>query len=151
TNVNREAPFDPVTATDLAPGTYWLTLRTIAKPDVEPLAGTALNPGAFMAYSEIELIAGQPEQVTYRYVPLDPQAYRGDRTAVLKFTSAAGQPLSGKPVEVTYFDGHYGNLTVFSGEIPAAGELTLAGITDRATGDTAIKPYTVTVGGERLG
>ena len=44
---------------------------------------TQVNVGRFADSQEIALKAGEPETVKFRYIPFDPQAFRGDRTAVV--------------------------------------------------------------------
>jgi thiol-disulfide isomerase/thioredoxin len=70
---------------------------------------------------------------------------------VLRIRLPDGTPAKGRRVKVEYYDGHYGMLVVFSGTAPDSGELTLRGLTDRATYARADHAYSVTVDKERLG
>ena len=138
---------------DLTPGDYMLTLRTKAKPGVEDVAdapGIAPNPGVFFAQKKLSLEAGQTQQIDLPYVPFDPQAFRGDRTAVLHIVKSDDSPAAGRSVIVTYFDGHYGAVEAFSGSVPESGILTLEGISGKADAIQS-EPYTVLVDKQSLG
>ena len=51
---------------------------------------------------------------------------------------------------MTYFDGHYGAQTVFSGAVPASGDIVLTGLTDEAL-PFPFPAYAVSVDNKRLG
>ena len=71
------------------------------------------------------------EHVNFHFTPLEPDAYRGRRTAILRVEQPNGTPAAGTKIIVSYLDGHYGALPVFSGEVPSSGEVTLRNLTDR--------------------
>jgi thiol-disulfide isomerase/thioredoxin len=139
---------------DLAAGDFLVSVRTKAKPDVSNLPGSEalpINPGVFYDSQKVSLETGESKTVEFRYTPLDLEAFRGDRMAVLRILKADGTPAAGRKVEVTYMDGHYGSLPAFSANVPDSGEITLSGITDRQAGGLSIDPYTVTVDQQRVG
>ncbi len=58
-----------------------------------------------------------------------------------------GQPAVGRQVDIMYYDGHYGELPIFSGKVPEPGEITLTDITDVVPQSLDLKePYTVRIG-----
>ena len=138
--------------TDLAPGHYFVSVRTQPKEDSKPLPGTEINVGAFYDQRMLTLKAGQSERIDFRSTPFDPNAFRGTRTAVVRIRTPDGKPAKGRKVSVTYFDGHYGAQAVFSGAVPASGDIVLTGITDTALPSSYPFPaYTVSVDDKRLG
>jgi thiol-disulfide isomerase/thioredoxin len=92
------------------------------------------------------LVAGQTHQVEFRYVRPDLNAYRGDRTAVVRIKRRDGQPATGVKVSIGYYDGHYGTIPVFSGQVPKTGEIVLTGITDRLPKRPWLFGYVVRIG-----
>jgi beta-lactamase regulating signal transducer with metallopeptidase domain/thiol-disulfide isomerase/thioredoxin len=138
--------------TDLAPGRYWVSVRTQPKEESKPLPGTEINVGAFYDQRMLTLKAGQSERIDFRSTPFDPNAFRGTRAAVVHIRTPDGKPAKGRKVSVTYFDDHYGSQTVFSGALPASGDIVLTGITDTAPPSSYPFPaYTVSVDDKRLG
>jgi thiol-disulfide isomerase/thioredoxin len=135
--------------TDLAPGHYLVSVGTRPRSEATKVPGTPIDRGRYSDRRELDLQAGQSEQVQFGYVPFDPDAFRGRRTAVVRVRMPDGTPAGGRPVEVGYYDGHYGSLVVFSGLLPNSGEITLRGITDRVT--HAPGSYSITVGDKALG
>ncbi len=138
--------------TDLAPGRYLVTARTQPKNGSQPLPGTDINVGAYYDQRRLALEAGQSERIDFRATPLDANAFRGTRTAVLHIRTPDGKPAHDRKLSVTYFDGHYGALVVFAGTVPASGDVELTGITD------AVPPlssphgaYTVSIDDKQLG
>ena len=70
----------------------------------------------------------------------------------MRIRTPDGKPAKGRNVSVTYFDGHYGAQPVFSGAVPASGDIVLTGITDTAPSSSYPYPaYTVSVDDKRLG
>jgi thiol-disulfide isomerase/thioredoxin len=138
--------------TDLAPGNYLVSVGTRPRPESKPLPGTGINPGGYRDQQSRVLEAGRNERVDLRYAPFDPQAFRGNRTAVLRIRLPDGTPASGRELRVQYQASHYGALTVFTGRVPPSGEVALKGLTDRVP---AFCPrgvaYAVQVGEERVG
>jgi beta-lactamase regulating signal transducer with metallopeptidase domain/thiol-disulfide isomerase/thioredoxin len=138
--------------TDLAPGRYFVSVRTQPKEDSKPLPGSEINVGAFYDQRMLILKSGQSERIDFRSTPFDPNAFRGTRTAVVHIRTPDGKPAQGRRVSVTYIDGHYGAQTVFSGAVPASGDIVLTGITDRAPPSSYPFPaYSVSVDDKRLG
>ena len=78
-------------------------------------------------------------------------AFRGDRTAIVHILKPDGAPAFGRQVTITYFDGHYGGLEVFSGSVPESGDVTIKGITDHKADGISTDPYTVHVDKQHLG
>jgi hypothetical protein len=132
--------------TDLAPGVYFVAVRTQAKAD-----GAEINPGVYCERKTLVLKAGKSECVDFRWTPFDPDAFRGKRTAVLHVRMPDGAPAKGRRLTVGWYDGHYGYLPVFSGTIPDSGDVTIEGITDRAVGPRPDCLYSVTVDDKRVG
>jgi RNA polymerase sigma factor (sigma-70 family) len=135
--------------TDLSPGHYYVRVGTQPRSEQGKVPGTEIDRGSYQDRRELDLEAGKFGQVRFGYVPFDPNAYRGQRTAVLRIRRPDDTPAKGRRLEVGYFDGHYGSLTVFSGPVPDSGEITLKGITDRVT--FARGSYSVTVDNHQLG
>jgi RNA polymerase sigma factor (sigma-70 family) len=136
--------------TDLAPGHYLVSVGTRPRSEETKVPGTEIDRGRYGDRRELDLQAGQSEQVQFGYVPFDPDAFRGSRTAVVRIRTADGTPARARKVEVGYYDGHYGSLVVFSGPVPDSGEITLNGITDRVT-FAPNRSYSVTVDKRLLG
>ncbi|MBX9787966.1 MAG: TlpA family protein disulfide reductase [Pirellulales bacterium] len=140
----------------LAPGVYRAEVRTQPKPGVANIARSdehfgELNPGMFVNRQDVDLPAGETRFAELAYQPFDPNAFRGSRTAKLRIVSPAGAATANRRVAVGYWDGHYGELEVFVGELPESGELPLAKITDRVPTTFNEGPYTVRINGEHLG
>jgi thiol-disulfide isomerase/thioredoxin len=136
-------PKQELKLTELPPGEYLATVHAHAKPG-------ATSPLVYTATKSFHLAAGQSERIEIPFTPPDPNAFRGDRTAILHLLKPDGSPLTGEKVTISYHDEHY-VLPVFSGTIPASGTVTLEGITDRKPEGTHRDPYSVTVAGRRLG
>jgi thiol-disulfide isomerase/thioredoxin len=153
-DANAAEPGKKLRITDLTAGEFVLSVATRPKPDAQnlPDAGVVpINPGAFRASQTVSLKAGESKSVEFHYVPLDVTAYKGDRTAVLRIAKADGAPAAGRSVSVTWHDGHYGSLPVFSGVVPDSGEIAVKGITDRVAEGVGSEPYTVFVDKQRVG
>ena len=139
---------------DLTAGEYRVQVRTKPKPSTQNLTGSQeppINPGAFVASKNVSLASGNVGRIDFQYTPFDSDAFRGDRTAVLRILQTDGSPAAGRQIAVTYFDGHYGSISVFAGPVPESGELTFNGLTARRPEGLANGPYTVTVDKQRLG
>lgn len=145
----------PLQFTDLAAGDYLVAVGTRAKPGVKAIdkpTQTPINPGEFRDYKQPTLLAGQTCRIDIHYVPLDLQAYRAHRSAVIRITKPDGKPATGSRVSIGYFDGHYGRVPVFLGPLPATGEITLRDITDRVPDNSwALHGYSVWVEGRAIG
>lgn len=136
---------------DLAPGTYRVSVQTRPKGDGKSPPATEISPGAYQDARILDLEPAQSVPVRFRYQKFDPNAFRGERTAVLHLRMPDGTPAKGRRAKVDYYDGHYGSLLVYSGAIPDSGVLTLKGLTDRVTSSSPDLSYAVTVNDERLG
>jgi thiol-disulfide isomerase/thioredoxin len=144
----------PLRIAALAAGEYRVMVGTHAKPGAQSIAApqTPLNPGEFRDFHELTLVAGQTRRVDSRFAPLDLQAFRGHRTAVVKITKPDGKPASGADVSITHFDGHYGRIPVFVGPVPKSGEILLQGITDRVPDNSwSYGGYSVWAGQRTIG
>jgi thiol-disulfide isomerase/thioredoxin len=138
--------------TDLAPGNYLVSVGTQPKAEIKPAPGTEINPGAYRDRRKVVLRAGQSERVSFRYTPYDPNAFRGQRTAVVRVRMPDGTPAGARKMTVEYFDGHFGSLAIFSGVLPASGVVTLEGLTDRAPSAWPTeRAYVVKVDDKQLG
>ncbi|HEY7329890.1 MAG TPA: sigma-70 family RNA polymerase sigma factor [Gemmataceae bacterium] len=138
--------------TDLPPGTYLVNVFTQPKPESKPLVGTEINPGSYHDQKKLVLEAGKSEQVDFRYAPFDLQAFRGQRTAVLRIRRPDGTPAANRELKVEYQGGHYGRQLVFAGRIPESGEVTLKDLTDRVASFCPNRlAYAVTVDGKSVG
>ena len=137
--------------TDLAPGRYFVSVRTQPRDDSKPLPGTEINVGTYYDQTMLTLKDGQSERIDFRSTPFDPNAFRGTRTAVVRIRAPDGKPAKDRNVSVTYFDGHYGSQVVFSGTVPESGDIVLTGITDAKLPSYPFSPYRVSVDDKPLG
>jgi RNA polymerase sigma factor (sigma-70 family) len=138
--------------TDLAPGSYLVSVRTQPKAEGKQVPGAEINPGAYYDRRKPVLAAGASERIHFGWTAFDPNAFRGKRTALVRIRMPDGTPAKGRKVSVSWYDGHYGSLPVFAGQVPASGELRLEGLTDRLRTSGGYKrPYTVTADGRQLG
>jgi thiol-disulfide isomerase/thioredoxin len=136
-------PAQELKLADLPTGEYLATIRAFPKPGAS--AGAV-----YTASKTIQLAAGQSERIELPYTPPDPNAFRGERTAIVHILKPDGSPLTGEKVTVSYHDEHY-VLPVFADTIPSSGILKLEGITDRKPEGVRHDPYTVNVAGKQLG
>jgi Redoxin len=136
---------------DLAPGDYEAEVRTQSKTPRKQGPRAEINPGAYFDRKQLRLKAGQSERVAFRYAPFDPNAFRGSRSAVLRIRRRDGKPATDKLLTVDYSDGHYGQLSVFSGRLPQSGEVTLEGLTDRRPPNRPLGPFSVSVENKWVG
>jgi thiol-disulfide isomerase/thioredoxin len=136
--------------TDLSPGHYLVSLSTRPKSTETKVPGTEIDLGSYRDRRELDLQAGKAQAVRFGYAPFDPDTFRGKRTAVVRIRMPDGTPAKGRKVEISYYDGHYGQLAVFSGPVPSSGEIKLQGITDRITFEPN-RSYWVTVDNKQLG
>ncbi len=126
----------PLGIADLAAGHYWVTVSTHPKAEVKTIPGTEeqpVDPGWYHENAELHLAAGQTRRIDFHYAPPDLQAFRGQRTAVVRLRNRDGQPAKGVKISIGYLDGHYGTIPVFAGSVPESGEILLKGITDRVS------------------
>ncbi len=135
---------------DLAPGHYLVTVRTQPKEEIKALPGTQINVGAYYDQRQPTLTAGQSERIEFHSTPFNPNAFRGTRTAIVKIRTPDGKPAQDRNASVTYFDGHYGAQTVFSGAVPASGDIVLTGLNNKAL-PFPFPAYAVSVDNKRLG
>jgi thiol-disulfide isomerase/thioredoxin len=134
---------------DLAPGAYQLQALTHPRPGVANIPGTEeqpVHPGRYHEYQELVLAEGQTRQIDFRYAPPDLNAYRGHRTARVRIERRDGQPATDVKITIGYYDGHYGTIPVFSGQVPKTGEIVLKGITDRLPTRPWLFGYVVRLG-----
>ncbi len=101
---------------DIPSGYYWIMIYTQA---------TADTPAAFQRGSRSEAIfrnqanhaARRPDGENRSFVRAAyARCLKGNRTAVLKFEMADGNPAAGKNVVISYIVDHYGLTPVFSGQ-----------------------------------
>lgn len=138
--------------TGLSPGTYLVNVGTQPKPESKPLAGTEVNPGSFHDQKKLVIEAGKSQRVDFHYTPFDPDAFRGQRTAVLRIRLPDGTPAANRELKVEYQGNHYGRQLVFAGRIPESGEVALKNLTDRVASLCPNRlAYAVTVDGESVG
>jgi len=132
-DTNSESANLDFRVTDLRPGDYLVTIRTKPKPDVQILPSTVvdkephsgINPGVYYDRKIVSLKRGHIESIDFGFSPFDSEAFRGNYTAVLRIDKPDGSPAAGGKINISFYDGHYGSLPVFSGEIPPTGEITL--------------------------
>ena len=136
---------------DLGPGSYVLRLTTHPLDGIELLADSPMNPGTFRDQRTFDLRQNETKEVVFDYVPYDEKAYEGNGTARIKVIAQDVSPVKRRAMKVTFFDGHYGNHTVYDSSIPANGILRLNGISRHASDEIPFGPYTVEVDGERIG
>jgi thiol-disulfide isomerase/thioredoxin len=115
---------------DLVAGDYMIMVRTAPKPGgrgamFDPFTA---DPAQFRDSKTVTLTSGQSKQVDVPYVPYDPEAFRGDRTAVVHILKPDGKPAAGREVTISYMDSHYGGIPLFKGKVPPSGEITLKNV-----------------------
>ena len=132
---------------DLPPGHYSFQLRTVPGDDSRAVV-LAANPAYFTDVIPVDLQAGEMKKIEFHYIPFDPNAFRGDRTAVLCFATAEGKAAAGRKIEVTFNQAHYGATPLFFGSVPEGGELTLDHIKGGLPGS---QPYGIRIGNRPLG
>ncbi|MEX2317502.1 MAG: TlpA disulfide reductase family protein [Pirellulales bacterium] len=137
---------------DLAPGNYMVRMQTSpAKLEGVREVPDANRAAYFADVQHIQLAPGEKSEVNFTYVPYDPEAYRGTRTAAISVLNQDGSPAVGKKVKISYFDGHYGMLTVHEGTVADDGIVRLENVTDRMPTTTDRNPYTIEINGQTLG
>ncbi len=137
-------------ANELSPGHYMLTLRTKSKIESDA-DSDEVNIGSFSDRWTFDVVSGQHIECVSTYLPFNAEVYRGEQTARIKIIDINGQLAAGKTLAISYFDGHYGQLDVFEGKIPAGGVVAVTNITDKALDDIPFGPYTASVDGEGVG
>jgi thiol-disulfide isomerase/thioredoxin len=154
-SAGRDLPFDGLARiTDLAAGDYLVGVETLPKPGLKVDPKTMpvpVNPGAYVEKRRVTLRPGQSQLVSFHYVPIDLDVFRGNRTAVLRSVQSDGKSVGKKEIWVGYFDAHYGGLTVFEGPASGSGEVVLKDITDRVPEIMPGAPYFVFLGNRCLG
>jgi RNA polymerase sigma factor (sigma-70 family) len=137
---------------DLSPGTYLVSVRTQPKKENKQPTSTEINLGAYNDQKKLVLHAGKTARVDFRYTPFDRNAFRGQRTAVLRIRRPDGTPAADREVKVMFQGGHYGQQVVFAGRLPKSSEITLKGLTDRVPSFCPKQmAYGVEVDGKRVG
>jgi thiol-disulfide isomerase/thioredoxin len=141
----------PLQLTDLPPGDYRIFVYTHSKGNPNPAAKpTDPDPGEFEGAKFPTLHAGQSEKIEFHFVPYNPDIFRGDRTAELKFTTVEGQPAAGRQVKVKFYDPHYLLLPVFEGTTSDTGEIELSHSTGVSPEENS-QPFAVYVSGYLVG
>src|SRR5690606_24792293 len=93
--------------TDLPPGMYQLSVRTIgAGGDAQAQQGT-IDPARFSDRRAIQLTPGETEEAVVAFVPFDENSFRGERSVAISVLTQAGTPAAGKSVKVSFNDPHY--------------------------------------------
>ncbi|HEY2250201.1 MAG TPA: M56 family metallopeptidase, partial [Planctomycetaceae bacterium] len=137
---------------DLAPGNYLVSVRTQPADGNKPLPGIEINVGAYYDQNMLTLKEGQSERSDIRSIAYDPNAFRGTRRAVVRIRTPDGKPAKDRTASIVRFDGHYGSQVVFSGAVPASGDIVLTGITDKEPPlSLPFGAYSVSVDGKQLG
>lgn len=144
-------PGGELVLSDLGPGNYTTSIRTIPKDDVTTIDGTEINPGRYFARQVTSLSPGSEEKIRFEWTPFDPNAWRGDGHARLKLNKPSGEPAAGAPIKVSWFDGHYGALDVYDGLVPATGVLDLQGISTTIATESPYGPYAIELDGKTVG
>jgi thiol-disulfide isomerase/thioredoxin len=134
----------PLRFTDLAPNKYTVTVSTLPDGKANTPYTEQPDSGRFTDRREITLKAGSLEKMDVQYVPFNPNAFHGNRAAVVRIETAEGKPAAGIQVKIEFYDGHYGALLVFSGTVPSSGEISLNNLSDAPSPyPSAIQPYSV--------
>jgi len=122
------------TIADLAPGRHMV--RTLLMPP-EPEDGTKGETSTPMVFHDqvmLDLAAGQEEMVSLNYVPLDPNAWRGDDTMSVTIKRYKGMPATDEPFTLSYNAPHYGGVIVLKDKLNAQGQFRLPGVRTGADG-----------------
>lgn len=138
---------------DLGPGSYSLWLRTTPSEGIEEDGETGINPGKFKDKREFKLESNQTKNIDFEFIPFNQKVFQGDGTARIKVLGPDGLPAKGRTIKVTYYDGHYGHLTIHEGTIPDNGVTVLEGVSQKSAQEMNIPfgPYEVEIDDERLG
>jgi beta-lactamase regulating signal transducer with metallopeptidase domain/thiol-disulfide isomerase/thioredoxin len=151
----RTGSNNELAASDLAPGEYRVSAQTIPKPTSKPIEGNPYqapaNPGQYHAGKRVTLATGGSEKMEFDYVPLNVDAWRGNSTATVRLLKTDGSPAADREVQILFADDHYGNLPVYSGKVPASGEIKLAGLTNRPYEFMPDGRYSIYFGADRAG
>ena len=144
----------PLRLYDFSPGEYIVYLDTTpANPTSLQL--NEFDPGSFSDWKKVTLQAGLKEKIDFKYVPFDPNAFHGDRTALIQFEAFNGKPAEGRQVKVDYVDPHYNFVPVFSGLVPENGEVTISNLNASPALHVGVcnnpDPYLVWIDGQQLG
>jgi thiol-disulfide isomerase/thioredoxin len=136
---------------DLVPGEYRYTVVTDLDRASQPIRIGEVHPGPFHDVGFVTLGDGETKVVDVKFVPLDMDVTRGDRTAIVHILKPNKEPAAGKKANVAYIDEHYGPIVVFNGEVPDNGTITLEKIAPGKRNALGYSGYSVQVGDESLG
>jgi thiol-disulfide isomerase/thioredoxin len=137
--------------TDLTPGEYHY--MAVTDPDLasQPIRIGEPHPGPFHDVGHVTLGDGETKVIDVKFVPLDMNVARGDRTAVVHILKPNKEPAAGKKAIVQYIDEHYGPIVVFNGEVPDNGTITLEKLAQGKSNELGLSGYAIQVGSESLG
>lgn len=141
----------PLVLNDLGPGRYSVTVGTKAKPSVGDDPDTGINPGSFRAKQIINPTSGDVVNVQIQWFPFSPALSRGQANAKIKILNPDGSIPVGAPVEVSWYDGHYGHHVLYQGNMPANGAIELNNVSTQKRKDLDFGPFTVSVNQKRIG
>jgi thiol-disulfide isomerase/thioredoxin len=140
-----------VRVADLPPGHYMVYVGTVPKDNPVGRTTHDATPGKFTDSAEFDLAAGEQKSVQFHYKLLNLTAFRGTRSALLRFETASGKPAAERNVSVTLGAKNYGPIPVFTGKTLPSGELEIKNLSGAKEHGDSYGPYTVDVDGNRAG
>ena len=94
---------------DLVPGEYRYTVITDVEQMSQPIRRGDVHPGPFRDVGVVKIGDGETKVVDVKYVPLDMDVTKGNRTAIVHILKPNKEPAAGKKAIIYYVDEHYGD------------------------------------------
>ena len=141
----------PLRVADLAPGSYWVGVRTVPKEGVKTIENIQITPGLFWDSRTLNLQAGETAVAAFEYTRLNRLLIKRSPAEIVKMLAQDGSPTKWRQVKITYRVGHYGRLNVFTEAVPDDGILRINGITESVSDTGAYDLYVVFVNERSIG
>lgn len=116
------------TIADLAPGQHMVRAIMMPPKPENNSEGDKSTPRIFHDKVILDLAAGQEETVSLRYVPLDPNAWRGQDSLAVTVKRYTGTPAADEPFTLSYNAPHYGGVIVLKDRLNDRGQFRLPGV-----------------------
>src|SRR5262249_10134636 len=145
-----KAPEWRTTLSLVAPGKYDVFIQTTPRSSPARSTGREALPGLYHDRRRIELKPGVQSVVVFEPMPLDPEAWRGNRAATVQIRPAGDRPLGGEQFRVDFLVPKYGGILVASRKLSDDGKIALKGIAPSGK-EPFDGEYSVEVAGDYLG